>query len=227
MRLNGQVIAVTASDQGYGRAISTALARAGASLILVGDHSENLAAHASTLEHLGGVAIPMQANVSMPSDWTSAQNRMLEIFGTLSGVVHLADRRAHGKFNLLSETEWMELFNSNVKSTVSITQLLQRYSPETWLTIIGPHLDEPGMQAYPQRGALRGLVEWAAAEQLRLNMLLPSRASSGDEANDQALCSAVTMLATPEMQHLRGSVLEVPLPAPRKLEAQHEAATWW
>lgn len=226
MRLQGQVIAVTASDQGYGRTISSALAREGASLILLGDHSESLAAHASSLELAGGTAIPMQANVSVPSEWLSAQNRILEIFGTLGGVVHLADRRAHTAFTVLSENEWMELFNSNVKSSVTITQLLQRYLPTTWLTIIGPHLDETGMQAYPQRGALRGLVERAAAEESRLNMLLPSRASS-DERTDQALSEAVITLATPALQALRGSILEVPLPTPQKANLQSEAAAWW
>lgn len=225
MRLQGQVIAVTGAGQGYGRSVSSALAAAGASVILVGD-SSTLAAHASSLEQAGGAAIPMLCNVSSPSDWLSTQNRILEIFGVLSGVVHLADHRANSNFTVLSENEWMELFNRNVKSTVGITQLLQRYSPETWLTIIGPHLDEPGMQAYPQRGALRGLVERAAQEGSRLNMLLPSRASSTDE-QDQALCEAVLMLAAPQLLYLRGSVLDVPLPAPSSARSHNEVVAWW
>lgn len=157
--LAGQVVAVTGADQGYGRVVSLALAHAGASVVLLGGNSETLAAAASSLELAGGTAIPIQADVGVPLDWLSAQNRVLEIFGALHGVVHLSDKRAHTNFTLLSENEWMDLFNCNVKSSVAIAQILRRRQPGAWLTLIGPHLDETGLHAHPQRGALRGLVE--------------------------------------------------------------------
>ncbi|EYB69624.1 short-chain dehydrogenase/reductase SDR [Deinococcus phoenicis] len=210
--LAGQVIAVTGADQGYGRAISAALARAGASVVLIGGNSETLAAAASSLELSGGTAIPIKADVSVPLDWLGAQTRILEIFGALHGIVHLADRRAHTNFTMLSENEWMELFNCNVKSSVAIAQIVRRRLTGTWLTLVGPHLDEVGLQTYPQRGALRGLVEHAQDEDLRVNLVLPSRVSAGDEALDRPLADAVLALATPALAHLRGNVLEVPLP---------------
>ena len=218
--LAGQVIAVTGADQGYGRAISGALARAGASVVLVGGNSESLAVAASSLELAGGTAIPIKADVGVPLDWLSAQNRILEIFGALHGIVHLADKRAHTNFTLLSENEWMELFNCNVKSSVAIAQIVRRRLTGTWLTLVGPHLDEVGLQVHPQRGALRGLVEHAHDEDLRVNLVLPSRASSGDEALDRPLADAVLALATPALAHLRGNVLEVPLPPVPKLRSQ-------
>ena len=214
--LTGQVIAVTGADTGYGKTVSAALARLGASVVLIGNNSETLSAQASALEHSGGHAIPIKADVSVPLDWLSAQTRVLEIFGALHGIVHLADKRTNVGFTMLSENEWMELFNTNVKSSVAIAQILGRRLPGTWLTIIGPHGDEPGLQAHPQRGAIRGLVEAGAREELRLNLLIPSRASSGDEALDRPLADAVLALAAPRLGHLRGNVLEVPLPpAPR------------
>ena len=219
-RLVGQVIAVTSGDQGYGRAVSSALARAGASVVLIGGNSETLSAHASQIEHAGGTAIPLKADVGVTLDWLSAQNRMLEIFGVLHGIVHLADKRAQANFTMLSENEWMELFNCNVKSSVMMAQIIQRRLPGTWLTLIGPHLDEPGLQAYPQRGALRGLVERAEAEELRLNMVLPSRASSNEGRADAPLSEAVLTLALPELHHLRGNIIEVPLPPAPKYRDQ-------
>ncbi|BDP42708.1 short-chain dehydrogenase [Deinococcus aetherius] len=214
--LDGQVIAVTSADQGYGRTISAALARAGASVVLVGGNSETLAAAASTLELAGGTAVPIKADVGVPLDWLSAQTRILEIFGALHGIVHLADKRAHTNFTMLSEAEWMELFNCNVKSSVGIAQIVRRRLGGTWLTIVGPHLDERGLQVHPQRGAIRGLVEHAQDEELRINLVLPGRASTGEEALDRPLADAVLALATPALLHLRGTVLEVPLPpAPR------------
>lgn len=214
--LRGQVIAVTSADQGYGKVISHALSRAGASTVLIGNNPETLAAAASSIELAGGEAIPLKADVTTPMDWMSAQDRILEIFGALHGVVHLADRRASDNFSLLTEGEWMELFNLNVKSTVGITQLLARRLPGTWLTIIGPHLDETGLHTSPQRGGIRGLVEGAQSHNLRLNLVLPSRSSSGDEALDAPVSEAVLALASAGLKGLRGTVLDIPLePAPR------------
>ena len=217
--LAGQVIAVTGADQGYGRTISAALASAGASVVLIGSNSETLATAASHLEHTGGHAIPIKADVGVPLDWLSAQNRILEIFGALHGIVHLADKRSHSEFTSLSENEWMDLFNCNVKSSVAIAQVIRRRQPGSWLTIIGPHLDERGLQVHPQRGALRGLVEQAHTEDLRLNLLLPGRVSSGDDTLDRPLSAAVLALATPGMTHLRGNVMDVPMPPIPKIRA--------
>ncbi|ADV68640.1 SDR family NAD(P)-dependent oxidoreductase [Deinococcus maricopensis] len=211
-RLEGQVIAVTNADSGYGRTVSAALARAGASVVLIGSNPETLAALASTLEQSGGHAIPLKADVGVPLDWMSAQTRITEIFGALHGVVHLADKRAHATFTFLSENEWLDLFNCNVKSSVSITQILRRRLPGVWLTIVGPHADERGLHVAPQRGALGGLVRHAHEEDLRVNMVLPSRASGSDDALDKPLADAVTMLANPNMRHLRGNIMQVPLP---------------
>ena len=103
-----------------------------------------------------------------------------------------------------------------MKSSVAIAQIVRRRLSGTWLTIVGPHLDEAGLQVYPQRGAIRGLVEHGEAAELRINLVSPSRASSGDEALDQPLTDAVLTLASPRLRHLRGNVMDIPLaPAPR------------
>ncbi|MFC3860304.1 SDR family NAD(P)-dependent oxidoreductase [Deinococcus antarcticus] len=214
--LSGQVIAVTGADHGYGRLVSQALARSGASVVMIGGNAETLAAAASALEQYGGEIIPLKADVSVPLDFISAQERILEIFGGLHGVVHLADRRASTTFTLLTENEWMELFNCNVKSTVGIAQIIARRLPGTWLTVIGPHLDEVGLQVFPQRGAIQGLVQQAHTNDLRVNLILPGRASSGEEALDAPVADAVLALATTWLQNLRGNVMEIPLaPAPK------------
>ncbi|ACO45308.1 SDR family NAD(P)-dependent oxidoreductase [Deinococcus deserti] len=215
--LAGQVIAVTGADQGYGRLVASSLARAGASVVLIGNNSETLAAVASQLELAGGTAVPIKADVAVPLDWLSAQTRILEIFGALAGVVHVADKRSQTNFTSLSENEWMDLFNCNVKSSVAIAQILRRRLPATWLTLIGPHLDERGLQVHPQRGALRGLVTEAHAEELRINLLLPSRACSGDEVLDAPVGQTAVSLALPVMSHLRGNVIDIPLPPAPKI----------
>lgn len=210
--LSGKVIAVTSADTGYGRLISHALGRSGAHVILVGTQPESLAAAASNVELLGAAAIPIKADVSVALDWYAAQEKIIEIYGALHGVVHLADRRSHNQFSLLTESEWLELFYANLKSSINIAQTLTKYLPEAWLTIVGPHGDETGFQTYPQLGALRGLVEGSKHEGIRTNMVLPMRASSADETLDAPLSQLVLSLAHEANSSLRGNVIEVPLP---------------
>lgn len=215
--LAGQVIAVSGADQGYGRLTAAALARAGASVALIGQSTETLSSLASRLEQQGGTAFPIQADVTVVMDWLSAQERILELFGQLGGVVHVADRRTQTHFTALSEGEWMELFNANLKSSVAIAQIIARRLTGTWLTLIGPHLDDTDVQVWPQRGALEGLVRHAWRGGVRANLILPARASSGDETLDAPVSDTVVALAAPGLAHLSGTVLDVPLPDVPKL----------
>lgn len=206
------MIAMTAADRGFGRVMAQGLADAGATLVLVGKQAELLAGLASMIERSGATAIPMQADVSVPLDWIKVQKRILDIFGALDGVVHSADKRAHPSLNLLSEAEWMELFQANMKSSVGIAQTMRQHLPGSWLTIIGPHLDEGGLQGYTLRGGLRGLVESAQLDGFRINLLLPSRSPSGEDELDMGVVSSVVALASPALMHLTGLSIDIPLP---------------
>lgn len=216
--LEGQVIAVTGADRGFGRVMAQGLADAGATLVLVGKQGEQLAGLASLIERSGATAIPMQADVSVPLDWMKVQKRILEIFGALQGVVHSADKRAHPSLTLLSENEWMELFQANMKSSVGIAQTMRQRLPGSWLTIVGPHLDEGGLQGHTLRGGLRGLVESVRGEQFRINLLLPSRSPSGEDDLDMGVVNVVTALASPALMHLNGLCIDVPLPEIQRSE---------
>lgn len=210
--LVGQVIAVTGAESGYGRLASMALAAAGAHVVLVGEQSDVLAGVASAIENPKRVIIPLKAKVSVSLDWQNTQDRIMDIFGVLHGVVHSANMQSHTPFSTLTENEWTEMFDYNVKSSISIAQIICRRKTQTWLTLIGPHLSDQNLQAYPQREALRGLVEYGQAENLRINMILPSRENSGNITLDKAVAQSVTMLADPNSQHIVGNVLTVHLP---------------
>lgn len=210
--LAGQVIAVTGAESGYGRLLSAAFANAGANVILIGEQPEALAAVASVIEQKGRIILPLKANVGVPLDWQAVQDRMMDIFGVLHGVVHVADRQSHTPFTALGEGEWMEMFNYNIKSSVAIAQMTCRRNLDNWLTIVGPKLSDNSLQSHPQRGALRGLVEQAHLEGMRVNMLLPNRECSGDALLDQAMIRSVLMLADPNMLHIYGNTLTIHLP---------------
>lgn len=211
--LAGQVIAVTGADQGYGRLISTVLSQAGANVVMVGEHTATLAAAASAIEQNGQVVIPLTADISIYINWISAQERILEVFGVLNGVVHVADKSIQTSFTSLRENDWLDLFDHNIKSTIGITQVLTKRIPNAWLTIVGPHADGSQIQVAAQRGCLQSLVEHCHIASLRANLLLPSRACCGEDVLDQPVADVVLNLAGPNMQSLRGNVIEIPLAA--------------
>lgn len=232
--LSGQVVAITAADRGFGRVMAQGFAEAGATVVLVGKLGEQLASYASHIEERGGTAIPMQADVSVPLDWKQTRNRIVEIFGGLDGVVHAADKRAGAKPNsanafddaisvnkrveekpdLLNEAEVMDLLHANFKSSLVVVEHLRREAPETWVTIVGPHLDEGGLYGHTLRGGLGGLLMGAKEKAFRLNLVVPSRSPCGEDEKDLGVVNTVLSLAMPSMRHVTGVTFEVDLPAP-------------
>ncbi|MBB6100109.1 NAD(P)-dependent dehydrogenase (short-subunit alcohol dehydrogenase family) [Deinobacterium chartae] len=220
-RLEGQVIAVTAAESGFGRSIATALSTQGATVVLIGGNAEAASQLASRIEAQGGSAIPIKSEGTGLLDWTGAQEKILEIFGSLHGVVHVADKVSHSNFDYLPASEWNDLTSWNVRSTLLILQSLERALPETWTTLIGPPLSADKLHMHALRGALEQLTTHALQERLRVNLLLPSR-SAGSEEHDRGLCELVIALADPHLAHIGGNVIPVPLPDLPSLEMEFQ-----
>lgn len=208
--LAGQVIAITQAETGYGRSIALALSRRSATVALFGNNSEMTAQLASFIESTGGSAIPIRVDATSSSDHATAQEKVIELYGHLDGVVHLANQESAASFGFLTMSEWVDLLNINVRSTLAILHAIHRQTPQTWLTVIGTS-DAQKLHLQAIRGALEGLTRSARLEDVRCNLLLPNRISGG-EMYDQELCEMVALLANPKLSHIGGNVIEVPLP---------------
>lgn len=209
--LEGQVIAVTGADSGFGRSIALSLARQGANVVVLSNNGEAIAQVAAHIEVSGGNAIPIKTESNSGTDWLNTQQKIMDLYGTLHGVVHLADQASHSNFDLLSSSEWHELLSNNLRSTVSILQAMKRQSPEAWLMIVG-HAQDERLHMQTLRGALEGLTRAARHENMRCNLLIPLRASGGED-HDRELSHLVIALSSSHLGHLSGNVMEVPLPA--------------
>ena len=208
--LEGQVIAISETDGGFGRSIAVALAHRGATVVLLSANSEVASQLSSHIETLGGSAIPIKTDLSSPIDYSSAQSKILELYGHLSGVIHLADKGSPSSFDYLGLAEWNELLSQNLRSSMGVLQTLHRQLPHSWLVVIAPPTEQK-LHLYVLRGALEGMTRGAALEKMRVNLLIPSRPSGGEEY-DSELSELVCTLANPRLAHIGGNVLEVPLP---------------
>lgn len=90
--LDGRVVLVTGAHGGYGRAVASACARAGATPVLLGRRSRRLEQVADALEKEGAAPLlyPLDLEGASPDDYAELAERVGARFGRLDGLVHCA-----------------------------------------------------------------------------------------------------------------------------------------
>lgn len=208
------VVLVTNVGQGFGRAIALAYGQADYDVVCV-DKDVTLASKtAAEIEELGGQAIPVQADMSVQIDVRNTFAKVLEIFGELSGVVHVTNFVSHTPFVGLSEGEFNELIEDNLKSTFFVLKSTSRLQEDAWVVIVSP----PKAAAEPHMIAVRGAITRMAAgfetqhRNFTVNVAVPSRLAS-DPKHDAALVDNVLYLGS-RTNGLSGQRVYVTLPPP-------------
>ncbi len=231
-----KVVLVTDVGQGFGRAVALGYGQAGYDVVCA-DRDVDLAARtAAEIEELGGQAIPLQADPTSSLDVQAAFSKVLEIFGTLSGVVHVAAHESATPFDRLGEAELSELLDENLKSSVLVLRNAQRATPGGWVVLVAPPQRHDRPQAAIVIGALTQLAAAYPAPRLRVpsqedddggdgapevgglrvNVVIPSR-SPADPRHDAALVHMVRMLGGQAAIGVHGGSFPVTLPPPPRV----------
>ena len=122
MRLAGKVALVTGAQQGIGKAIALAYGREGASVVI--NYLDNQAAAeeiASQIRALGQRAVPLAGDVAQATDI----RRMVEAGESLGGIDILVNNAGifpRVEFLDMTEAQWDEVLNVNLKGTFLSTQ---------------------------------------------------------------------------------------------------------
>jgi NAD(P)-dependent dehydrogenase (short-subunit alcohol dehydrogenase family) len=122
MRLAGKVALVTGAQQGIGKAIALAYGREGASVVI--NYLDNQAAAeeiASQIRALGQRAVPMAGDMAQATDI----RRMVEAGENLGGIDILVNNAGifpRVEFLDMTEAQWDEVLNVNLKGTFLCTQ---------------------------------------------------------------------------------------------------------
>jgi hypothetical protein len=186
---------------------------------------------AAEIEQAKGQAIPIQADPTAALDVQAAFGKVWEIFGSLTGVVHVTDFESATPFHHLGAAELLELFEETVHSTVLVLRAALRAAPGIWVVVVAPapHPDQPHVAAVggalarlaaafpPPRatplGDEAGLPDGPSADGLRVNVVVPSRSAS-DPNHDAPLAHAVRLLGGEAGVGIRGAEVQVALPPP-------------
>lgn len=122
MRLAGKVALVTGAQQGIGKAIALAYGREGASVVVNYLDSQDAAeAIATQIRALGQRAMPIAGDVARVAD----VRRMVEVGESLGGIDILVNNAGifpRVEFLDMTEAQWDEVLNVNLKGTFLCTQ---------------------------------------------------------------------------------------------------------
>jgi NAD(P)-dependent dehydrogenase (short-subunit alcohol dehydrogenase family) len=88
--LRGRVVVVTGASSGLGAAVATAVAEAGADVVIGGRRQEMLEVTAAAVEAIGRRALVVPVDISLVEDCQRLVRRALEAFGRVDGLVNNA-----------------------------------------------------------------------------------------------------------------------------------------
>ncbi len=115
--LDGQVALITGGGTGLGFGIATAMARAGASLVIASRSAEHVEPAAERLRELGGRALPLTANVRQPESVKAMVDRTLKEFGRLDVLVNNAAGNFYAPSAELSPNGWRAVVETDLYGT--------------------------------------------------------------------------------------------------------------
>lgn len=127
MNLNGKTALVTGATRGIGKGIATTLAKAGANIAFTFVSSvEKAKAFENELAELGVKAKGYQSNAADFSEADKLVDDVVKEFGSLDVLVNNAGITRDTLLMRMSEQQWDEVLDTNLKSAFALTKAAMR-----------------------------------------------------------------------------------------------------
>jgi NAD(P)-dependent dehydrogenase (short-subunit alcohol dehydrogenase family) len=181
-RLSGKTAIVTGAGTGIGRAIALAFAREGAKVALVGRRLTHLE---SVAGEIGDRAVAIPASVSDHNSVYRVIEETVSRFGQINILVNNAGILHVGTAEQITESQWDETFNTNVRSVWLLSKAVLPYlrtagggSIINVASVLGINGARNRAAYAPSKGAVVLLTKCMAIdhghENIRVNAICPS-----------------------------------------------------
>jgi 3-oxoacyl-[acyl-carrier protein] reductase len=127
MKFKDQVVIVTGATRGIGRAIATAFAKEGAKVVITGRGQETCDSAAKEIGGQGigsviGVATDMKSSASL----AALVDKVKKDYGQIDVLVNNAGVTRDNLLLLMSEDEWDDVLDTNLKGNFTLTRLVAK-----------------------------------------------------------------------------------------------------
>jgi 3-oxoacyl-[acyl-carrier protein] reductase len=159
--LRDKVAIVTGGAAGIGEAIAILFGQLGAKVVVLdkdGDAAEKVAAE---IRQAGGTAIAAEANVRDRGALANAVSRTLDTYGQIDILINNAGMYPRRRFAEMTEAEWDEMQDVNLKSMFHMAKLVTPHMTERnqgWIVNISSVTFFLGMQPLAHYVAAKGGV---------------------------------------------------------------------
>lgn len=127
IELEGQVVIVSGAGRGIGREIAMMSAEAGAKVVLAARSGDQLQQVASEIEARGGQALPLPTDVTDQDALKALVKTTVDRWGRIDVLVNNAATNYVANLVMAKEAEIRKLYDVNVFSVFSLTQLVLRH----------------------------------------------------------------------------------------------------
>ena len=126
MRFKDQIVVVTGSTRGIGKTIALAFAREGAVSIIVGRNAETADKVRHEFTAKGFKAESFACDVTNTENVEKMVNKILDKFGRVDILVNNAGITRDNLLLRMSEADWDEVINVNLKSVFCVTKIIAK-----------------------------------------------------------------------------------------------------
>ncbi|MEU6467371.1 glucose 1-dehydrogenase [Streptomyces sp. NPDC046976] len=183
-RLDGRVAVVTGASSGLGVAFATAVAEAGADVVLGARRAERLEAVRTAVEKLGRRALAVRTDISRPEDCRALVDAAVHAFGRLDILVNNAGISGERPATEETPEQFREVIDINLNGSYWMAQAAGAVMPpggaivnvSSILALVTGGLPQAAYSA--SKAGLLGLTrdlaqQWTPGKGIRVNALAP------------------------------------------------------
>jgi len=130
LELTGKTAVVIGGTSGIGRAIAHGLAEAGADVVPTSRRADQVEAAAKEIEERGRRTLRITSDVGDRESLERLRNKSIEVFGKVDILVNCAGRTKRAPTIDFAETDWNDIFDTNLTGTLRACQIFGEHMLE-------------------------------------------------------------------------------------------------